>query len=1319
MSDWMPAEGRRGRWPDHHRLRPELLLLEDRRLLATFDVTSTADSGSTTGTLRWAVAQANAATSPSSIEIELGTTAATITLTQGQLELTNTADPVAIYDGPKEGPVTISGNNATRVFQLDPNVTATISGLTIANGSATGHAGGIYNHEGFLTLDDCTLTGNYSQGYGGAVFSGGGQLDVSNCTIASNSCVESGGGLQCQSPTIVTSSTFTGNYAGFDGGAIDNFYNRFSVQVGDSILTGDSCASVGPEFQNGVISLGHNLISETDSSFGWVNSDLVGTSGQPLAAMLASLGNYGGQTDTLALLPGSPAIGAGIATDYAGTTTPLLTDQRGYPLDSPNPDIGAFQSGGFTLTPAPGSTPQSTLVNTEFANPLALTVTANDPFEPVAGGVITFTAPSSGASASLSATTITLGANGLASVTATANAVNGSYTVNASVGGASTLPFALQNVIVPTFSDITNQTITYGTPSVALGGTLSNGSQYPDGTNEFVAVTLDGVTQDAPIGTDGAFSTTFETPTLSVSGSPYTVTYSYAGDALFMAATTTSTLTVVPAQPVIVWTDPADITYGTPLSSTQLDAATSVAGTFTYTPAAGTILPAGANQTLTVAFTPTDSVDYTGASASVTINVDGGSVAITWPNPADITYGTPLSATQLDATASEPGTFTYTPAAGTVLQAGADQTLSVIFTPTDSTDYSRELATATINVGKATPTITWTNPAGITFGTPLNDTQLDATPSVPGTLTYAQPAGTILSGGSQTLSVTLAPTDSTDYNSASGSVTINVAKATPTIVWANPAGIPYGTPLSDTQLDALATWTVAGSPVDVDGAYTYTPAVGTVLPAGNNQTLSVTFAPSFSNDYNSVTATATIDVGTISPTVTWSSPGDITYGTPLSATQLDATASIPGTFTYSPALGTVLHAGTNQTLSVTFTPDDSTDYSTITNTATITVDKATPTVTWTNPADITYGTPLSATQLDATASVPGTFTYTPASGTVFQAGTGQALSVAFIPTDSTDYHSTTATLTIDVNRVTPSLTIAAPGGTYDGTPFPASVSVSGLSNTPAVSLEGVTPTLTYYLGATTSGSSLGSVPPTAPGTYTVVASFPGSANYGADHSTPAVFTINPAAAIIALTSSTSSAVYDQPVTWVAAVTAIGTPGGSVTFFNGTTALATVPLDNSGQATLTTTGLDLGSNAITAIYSGDTDVLAAHSGSVATSVGQAATAIILAPHPVLKKKRLKAVGLTAEIQPVAPGGGVPTGGVVTFELIKKHHKKIRIKTLGTAAVNAGAGTLTLKPNKVANQVITIIYSGDADYIGSTVNPPKLTRKALKILARSTL
>jgi hypothetical protein len=94
------------------------------------------------------------------------------------------------------------------------------------------------------------------------------------------------------------------------------------------------------------------------------------------------------------------------------------------------------------------------------------------------------------------------------------------------------------------------------------------------------------------------------------------------------------------------------------------------------------------------------------------------------------------------------------------------------------------------------------------------------------------------------------------------------------------------------------------------------------------------------------------------------------------------------------------------------------------------VTKTTPTITWNTPANITYGTPLSTTQLNATASVAGNFLYTPAAGTVLPAGNGQALRVDFSPADTSKYNATTKTVTINVTTptVTPavSLTITSP-----------------------------------------------------------------------------------------------------------------------------------------------------------------------------------------------------------------------------------------------------------------------------------------------------
>ena len=87
---------------------------------------------------------------------------------------------------------------------------------------------------------------------------------------------------------------------------------------------------------------------------------------------------------------------------------------------------------------------------------------------------------------------------------------------------------------------------------------------------------------------------------------------------------------------------------------------------------------------------------------------------ITWANPAAITYGTALSATQLNATASVPGTFVYSPAAGAVPNAGT-QTLNVTFTPTDTTNYDTATASVSIVVNKAMLTVT-ANDASRAYG---------------------------------------------------------------------------------------------------------------------------------------------------------------------------------------------------------------------------------------------------------------------------------------------------------------------------------------------------------------------------------------------------------------------------------------------------------------------------------------------------------------------------------------------------------------------------------------------------------------------------
>ena len=328
-----------------------------------------------------------------------------------------------------------------------------------------------------------------------------------------------------------------------------------------------------------------------------------------------------------------------------------------------------------------------------------------------------------------------------------------------------------------------------------------------------------------------------------------TISAIYSGDGDNGGATGTLTETINKATPGISWATPAAITYGVSLGASQLNASSTVAGTFVYTPSTGTVLDAG-SKTLSVAFTPTDTTDYNTATATVTLTVNKATPTITWATPASITYGTALNATQLDASSTTAGSFAYAPASGTVLTAGS-QTLSVIFTPTDTTDYNTATATVTLAVNKATPSITWATPAAITYGTALSATQLNASSTTAGAFVYSPASGTVLTAGTHTLLVTFTPTDTTDYITATQTVPLTVNKTTPTITWATPAAITYGTALSVTQLDA----TSGG----VAGSYVYAPAAGTVLGVGS-QTLSVTFNPSDTTDYNTATGSVTLGV---------------------------------------------------------------------------------------------------------------------------------------------------------------------------------------------------------------------------------------------------------------------------------------------------------------------------------------------------------------------------------------------------------------------------------------------------------------------------
>jgi len=193
-----------------HPFRPALEALEDRWVPSTIVVNNPTDTPVAGQTdLRQAIALANTNGGDETITFDptVFATPQTITLGGTQLELSDTTGTETIT-GPAAG-VTISGNFASRVFQVVPNVSASISGLTIADGSSANGAGLI--NGGTLTMTNCTVSGNfsnYSTG-GGAGLSNSGTLTMTNCTVSGNFDYNNGG-LSNSGTLTLTNCTVSG-----------------------------------------------------------------------------------------------------------------------------------------------------------------------------------------------------------------------------------------------------------------------------------------------------------------------------------------------------------------------------------------------------------------------------------------------------------------------------------------------------------------------------------------------------------------------------------------------------------------------------------------------------------------------------------------------------------------------------------------------------------------------------------------------------------------------------------------------------------------------------------------------------------------------------------------------------------------------------------------------------------------------------------------------------------------------------------------------------------------------------------------------------
>ncbi len=340
-------------------------------------------------TLRAAIQEANTSPYQDGVNFALPMPS-TIDLTLGELPITSNiyiagpgAKNLTIQRSPAEGMPNF------RVFSINYTdgfvVPLTIRGLSIKNGKSNGDGGAIYiNYSTTVYLIDVAITNNSAGGSGGGIFNAG-RVFMTRSLVASNrnAGLFSGGIINIgPAMSVISNSTLTNN-SGNQGGAIYNTGNLLLVNNtishnsatvgGSSIMNGSNenvsvlntiigmdAASPTSSLSGAFTSLGNNLVTDARNSTGFtngVNGDQV-SDNNAINPLLGALADNGGQSDTRALLSGSPAINHGNNCVHdGGCAQPvpqgfnLFTDQRlKYSRGGgTSVDVGAFESDAFTF----------------------------------------------------------------------------------------------------------------------------------------------------------------------------------------------------------------------------------------------------------------------------------------------------------------------------------------------------------------------------------------------------------------------------------------------------------------------------------------------------------------------------------------------------------------------------------------------------------------------------------------------------------------------------------------------------------------------------------------------------------------------------------------------------------------------------------------------------------------------------------------------------------------------------------------------------------------------------------------------------------
>jgi hypothetical protein len=307
----------------------------------------------------------------------------TITLTTGTLTQNVTIDGSGHT-------VAVDGNNAVTVFDLGP-VTATLNAVTIRHGngsiscgSGSLCGGGIFN-SGTLTVTNSTVADNASEGGGGGVWNAG-TLSLTNSSVTGNS-VTSGGGIYNNGTLTVTNSTIANNSAAYDGGGILNS-DGATMTVMNGTITGNSVIFSGGIVgygggifnPNGTVTMTNTILAANTARHGGTDGwgqmtsgghSLFGdTSGAGIALgpgdvinptpLLGTLGTYGGPTQTVPLLPGSPpsarahpARAFPPPTSAVSPAAAIRTSALSSPRDSRSPGPGGMPRASRSVRPSP------------------------------------------------------------------------------------------------------------------------------------------------------------------------------------------------------------------------------------------------------------------------------------------------------------------------------------------------------------------------------------------------------------------------------------------------------------------------------------------------------------------------------------------------------------------------------------------------------------------------------------------------------------------------------------------------------------------------------------------------------------------------------------------------------------------------------------------------------------------------------------------------------------------------------------------------------------------------------------------------------